>query len=591
MIYDLQHKNNRIEIRYNGQTNKDLSNYLNTIHKLKYKKFSWDNHCHYIDYKHQNYLQVMTDQVQICSDLKYIPYQYQKEIIGQILDQDNTLLISPCGSGKTMIGIGTFSELRKRRQIKNHEIGIILVKATLKLQWYNEVLKFSNLKPSIIKTYSDIASYKKTKINQLNKEIKKYDKIKDRKIIKELKEKVKELEKQAHEIFAKQFKDCDLLIINYESLKEQHIHDYLLSMKNIKYIFADEIQKISNRKAQISKAAFDFNYIDYKIGATATAINNNPENIYALYHFIKPELFPNFQGFAQSFIRYAGYGRVAGTKNEVQLIKKYSNHIIVITKDEISDQLPALNVIQYYCDLTKEQQEMNEFIMQQLKELKDKEFEISSKAKSEKDLENNPEYQGIKTKILMLQTFAQELCDMPELLNISESEIAKTYSITNKTSPKTALLLDLVDEIINSNEKVAIVSRYVSVQNLLYKILTNQYKFKIATLNGSMSDEERYKNIYTRFRDDPEYKILLLSDAGSTGVNMSKCQYFIEYDLAESYALQTQRHGRIERADSIYKNAFVYQLIARNSYDEIQQKIISKKENYDRTFIQVYARK
>ena len=65
----------------------------------------------------------------------------------------------------------------------------------------------------------------------------------------------------------------------------------------------------------------------------------------------------------------------------------------------------------------------------------------------------------------------------------------------------------------------------------------------------------------------------------------------IEYDLAGSYALQTQRHGRLERADSIHSNVVVYQLIANNSWDEIALKIIDKKKNFDNDVIQSLANK
>ena len=50
---------------------------------------------------------------------------------------------------------------------------------------------------------------------------------------------------------------------------------------------------------------------------------------------------------------------------------------------------------------------------------------------------------------------------------------------------------------------------------------------------------------------------------------------------AVSYALQTQRHGRLERADSIHETVFVYQLIMDNSWDIVGQKIIEKKEKFD----------
>ena len=68
-------------------------------------------------------------------------------------------------------------------------------------------------------------------------------------------------------------------------------------------------------------------------------------------------------------------------------------------------------------------------------------------------------------------------------------------------------------------------------------------------------------------------------------LNLSTCGYLIEYDLASSYAIQTQRHGRIERADSTHRTAYVYQLICDGSFDEIAQKIVDKKERYDATII------
>jgi ERCC4-related helicase len=96
--------------------------------------------------------------------------------------------------------------------------------------------------------------------------------------------------------------------------------------------------------------------------------------------------------------------------------------------------------------------------------------------------------------------------------------------------------------------------------------------------------------VYTKFRDNDDYKVLLLTNSGSEGLNLSNCKYLIEYDLADSYAIQTQRHGRIERADSIHDNTIVYQIIATDSYDEIQQKIVSKKESMDFELIKTLNR-
>ena len=580
-------------ISFSGKTQEEYCSYVKKILYIKNKVWinirgAWQ--CGIEAYDFINTLFSNSVQLEdIGKDLKYEPYIYQKQMIYDILNHKELLLVSPCGSGKTIVGIGAFLELKKHNLINKHSIGIILVKATLKIQWQKEIEKFSDFKANVIKSYADCGISYNNRIKRLKSKLKQLNQVDDKKQIKELRKTIKQIEQEREFAFNEQFKNQDLLILNYEALKDKNISEKLKSL-NIEYIFADEVHKISNRTTQLSKSAYIFNYIKYKIGATATAISNNPENIFGIYNFISPNLFPSYSSFSKSFVKYAGYGRVVGVKNESLLAAKYSNNITVFTKEEVSKYLPSLTVIQQYCEMTAEQSEMNDKILEELKEAKDKEFEISSKAKDQKELEENDDYQGITARIMMLQTFAQELCDDPRLLLNSKSEYALKYALHDNTSPKMNYMLELVSSILDSNEKVVIISRYVNMLNLIQEELSKNFRnIKIAKVTGSMSDKERYDNIYTKFRDTEEYKILLMSDAGSTGTNASKAQYIIEYDLAESYATQTQRHGRIERADSIHKNVFVYQLIAKNSYDEIQQLIINKKEAYDSNLIQVFA--
>lgn len=66
------------------------------------------------------------------SDMKLTPYSYQKEAIHFAANREKTLLILPCGAGKTAILVGIYHELR--RQNKTDKKGIIVVKASLKYQ-------------------------------------------------------------------------------------------------------------------------------------------------------------------------------------------------------------------------------------------------------------------------------------------------------------------------------------------------------------------------------------------------------------------------------------------------------------------------
>lgn len=68
-------------------------------------------------------------------------------------------------------------------------------------------------------------------------------------------------------------------------------------------------------------------------------------------------------------------------------------------------------------------------------------------------------------------------------------------------------------------------------------------------------------------------------------INCYSAKYLIEMDIADSYLIQTQRHGRIERASSNHDSVFVYQLVAIGSYDEIALKVVDKKEKYHTNII------
>ena len=128
------------------------------------------------------------------------------------------------------------------------------------------------------------------------------------------------------------------------------------------------------------------------------------------------------------------------------------------------------------------------------------------------------------------------------------------------------------------------------MQGILQEEIENRFNTKCAIINGSVDAKERHRQAYDLFQEDDNYMVLIATNAMSEGISLSKCNYLIEYDLADSYAMQTQRHGRVRRADSVHDTSYVYQLIMdepnEESWDIIAQKIINKKRNYDNDIIQ-----
>ncbi len=474
--------------------------------------------------------------------LKYEPYEYQKETVFFGSDKNSALFLLPTGSGKSFIAITLYNELKISNKVSTP--GIIVVPASLKYQWVKEVSKFSDLVAHSVDTPS-----------------------------------------KAGKKFDKQFEDCDLLICNYETLKNKTVVEKLKAI-NCQFIIGDEIQKINNHKSGIHKAMCQFNDLEYRYGMTATPITNNPENVFGIFNFLDPNLFKTHGKFATNYIIYKGYGRVAGVKNVDHLKTQINPYIFMKTENDISDQLPELIVTPIYCTMPNKTKKINDAIMADLKIAQEAVDRIEKEITNPKLLEKNPEYLQWTAKVMAYQTFAQELADDPRLLGMSESNMASQYNIDGLGSPKLEVLEELVENIIDAGETVCIFTKYERMQRLLINELQNKFKdIKIAHINGSMTPEERYEQAYTLFQDDDDYKVLIVTEAGNAGISLSKCKNLIEYDLADSYANQIQRHGRVKRADSISRISNIYQIILDESYDNIAQRIINKKKNYDADII------
>lgn len=522
---------------------------------------------------------------EVGKSIKLSLYPYQKEIVLYCLEKLCAIVALPCGSGKSCIGISTYIDAVKRNLITGK--GLIVVKSSLKMQWLKEVEKFSDLKASVVDTYKSVKPSLQSKVRKLETKLESLQKnfTKHYNEILELENEISLLKRDVEKEFEKMFSDeYDLYIANYETLRDDNVKKILHS-KKLDFIFADEVHYIKNDTSTRAKALCEFADTKMKIGATATPIQKNPLDAYSIAKFISPGTFPSKSSFSSRYLRYSGWGRVTGSQNEKELNRKLSDFMIIKEKEEVSSQLPSLVPITRYCKLENKQKEMTQQLLDEINELKEEEKKLLTKFNGNVPV-GNEDLIKIQAGIMARQTFAAEMATSEELLIDSESEMAKKY-VTGSKSNKIELLLDLLEEIIESGEKAAIFSKYKRLQSILTREIKSRFPdTKIAYVNGSLSSQERYVEVYEKFQGkDKSYNVLLLSDAGAEGINLSATKYLIEMEPADSYLIQTQRRGRIERADSIHNTVFVYQLIAEDSYDEIGLKIIEKKEKYDAQII------
>lgn len=524
------------------------------------------------------------------SSLKLPLFPYQEDIVSFCLNKGRALIAAVCGLGKTPCLIAIYADAIKQKKITGP--GLIVVKASLKVQWKKEVEKFTDLRAVILDTEKAKTSSISAKIRRTQKKVDSLLKEKSHEAdvkIAELTAQIETLQKQATTLFRSQFENADLYIANYETLNDTAVRKELHRRK-IQYMACDEIQYIKNDRAARSKSVCEFSDVKMRFGASATPIQKNPLDAYSIMKFLEPTLFPKKGQFEQRYIRYSGYGIIAGSKNEEELNNKLSNFMIVKTHEDADSCLPSVVPITRYCEMDPKQVRMTEQLLEEIKALKEEEQEILKKYTNPEQGKQNERVKIIDANIVARQAFAQELADSEMLLESSDSEMAHNY-ITGSKSAKLEMLIDLLEEILATGEKVCIFSKYKRMQDILTARIREEanhnpdFNTGIAYINGSLSAEQRYTESHTKFQDSNDYQILIMSDAGAEGISLGKAKYLIEYEPAESYSIQTQRRGRIERADSVHDTVFVYQLIAEKSYDEIALKVIAKKEKYDAAII------
>ena len=590
---------NLFSVRFNSEMSNDFNNYINKITGKLIKVANinqhggWLFHIDLLKSVEKHFENVIYENesfappwAEIGMDLKYEPYTYQKEAIYNILETNETLLVLPCGSGKSLILIGAYHELLKAKKIKGQ--GLVLVKASLKIQWSKEVPKFSNYTANVLKTYADRCGKFKLKHKKLEKELQEAGFNKSK--VKDINKRIKLNKKEAKLHFAKQFENADILVANYETLLDENVLK-ILRAKELEFISGDEIQYVKSKDSKRSKALYKLSNTKYKIGATATPITKDPQDVYGIFKFINPLALGTYESFSYNYIKTGGFGKIVGFKNIEELRDKIANNVFLKTKEEVASQLPSLHVIERYIDLEQSQVTQFERILEELEELNNKDFEIRRRCKSEAEALLNEELQQISGKVMALQTFAQETADAPELLTMSESNMSKEYAVSVKSNNKLDETMEIISQVIDSGEKICIFSKFIRMQDIFTREIKKQFpNVDIAYINGALSGQQRYVEAYDKFRDTDSYKVLLCGDSGAEGLNLSRCKYLIEYEPATSYAIQTQRHGRLERSDSVHDNVTVYQLIGNNSWDEIQKKVISKKQNFDEDIIKSIAK-
>lgn len=451
----------------------------------------------------------------ISNTYKTKPFDYQKEGIEWLINNQNGLLLDPPGLGKTIQIIYAAEELKRQKGIEH--CLIICGINTLKTNWKLEINKHSTLDCIIIGE----------KINSKGNTV--YSSVKDR---------AQQLYNKIDEFF---------VIINVESLRDNTVIDAIRNSKNnFDMLVVDEVHKCKSPTSDQGKNLLKLAKIGkYHYGLTGTVLVNSPLDAYVPLKFIGEEksTYTNFKNFYCLYEQKFGHNQISGFKNIDNLKSELNNCSLRRSKDLLN--LPPKIIIPEYIELSEQQNKFYNNIKEGVVEEADR---VNIKT----------------TSLLGLVTRLRQAATCPAVLSSSvvlNSKLDRAYN--------------LIDEITSNNEKVIVFSTFKEPLYTLYNGLKeNGYCPLLCT--GDQLDETINDNI-KKFQELDNYNIILCTTSKmGTGITLTAASYEIFLDSNWTQALEEQCEDRAWRIGS-KKSVIIYKLIAKGTIDERIQTILERK--------------
>ena len=338
--------------------------------------------------------------------------------------------------------------------------------------------------------------------------------------------------------------EFDVVITSYSNISSD------LSMFNMidwDLFVIDEAQNIKNPQAQRTIYAKE---IKHKVGiaVTGTPFENHMTDIWSLMDFA----IPNFFGTQKEFEKIY--------KDNIQSaedIKEHLSPFMLRRKvNEVAEDLPPRVDISQPIEMSDEEARLYENRRRQI---------LTSS-----DL--RPATLG---EVQTLRMF----CSHPAVYDKAYSELDPT-SISNKYQR----LCEILEEVIDNNEKAIIFTSFNEMINIMKKDLEKRFKIKVLFINGSIEASER-QNVVDEFSLINGSALLLLNPkAAGTGLNITAANHVIHYNLEWNPSLEDQASARAYRRGQ-KKSVFIYRLYYIKTIDEIIDKRIAMKREISSTAI------
>ena len=438
--------------------------------------------------------------------------EYQARDVAKYTTTIGVLNANQMGLGKT-IETGAYIDLEMPPAV------LIIVPASLKIQWYKELTKFfPKLEKYLFVIKGTIA--------------------------------------QREKIWRRAFGRKQYIIItNYANLRTKDYISFSLNKKEFDLIVYDEITKCKNRDTETFKLAEKLNST-MKVGLTGTPIENHITDIYNIMKIIHPLFFGSWSEFSRKYFYKGGYqNREFIEKPEAP--RKIANELkdfmgwIRWNQRDVLKELPELLINTYRVQLSPKERKAYRLLRMQLLEIYDKKgYKVNLK------------------NILSLILAMRRLCSDPQIYDLNFGNSAKKQEFVR-------VVKDNLD-----GRKILVFSQFKDCVNLYSKALEEK-GIKTMVITGDTPQKKR-PILIEHFANSKDIKVLMCTDAFSYGQNLQMCSIMINIDQHFNPAIIKQRIGRIQRIGQKEKILNIINFLVEDSIEEwIYEKIMRKNILFD----------
>ena len=339
-------------------------------------------------------------------------------------------------------------------------------------------------------------------------------------------------------------------ITNYEV-----IHRDLELIRNWgpEMVVLDEAQRIKNWKTRRARSVKKLDS-RYAIVLTGTPLENRLEELHSIVEFVdRFHLGPLFR-FLAEHQHVDNVGKVIGYHNLSKIAKSLEPILVRRTKKEVLKELPDRLDKNYFVPMTKEQMKHHEENRETVARIVAKWRRLGFLPETEQ-------------RILMIA-----------LQNMRMS-CNSTYLLDKKTDygVKADELVSVLEETFERPDTKAVVfSQWVGTHELLVNRLESSRRDYVL-FHGGITGRKR-RDLIKQFKNDPECRVFLSTDAGGVGLNLQNASTVINMDLPWNPAVLEQRIGRIHRLGQ-HRPVRVVNFVAQGTIEHGMLSLLSFKQS------------